>query len=511
VSRPGRTAPRSTEEIRIGGRSHLVMDDLMPREARDLMLAELFEVFADAGVTAFAIKGPALPGPAVGVLAEQRDLALKALAERLPGPGRYLQEVYPGVQNQPISPLSARRVALVPRRCAAVRVAQLWATTDGTLAYGMDYGTVVEFWEPSRDDPDVMLAPLVNAASEVVHRDYLTPAAITIDGSEWPSVALFDRTFLTDVEFPVDAVYTWVDGADPDWRERFQRARAEADGVDYHPEAHAAHRYASRDELRYSMRSLEMYAPWIRHVYLVTDRQVPTWLVDSHPRLTVVDHRDIYFDPNVLPIFNSSAIITQLHHIEGLSEHYLYLNDDVFFGADVTPQTFWFGSGIAKVFPGKVTRPFGRAQYSDGPHINISRNIRTLMETRFGLSISTAIRHTPYPQLRSVNAEIEERFPEIINGTAARRFRHHGDIALDQLFHYYAQAIGRAVPSTILYDYVNVGSASAVVRLRRLLAARDRSVFCLNDAPEPGEEPIPIEEVTAFLQNYFPIKSSFER
>ncbi len=49
------------------------------------------------------------------------------------------------------------------------------------------------------------------------------------------------------------------------------------------------------------------------------------------------------------------------------------------------------------------------------------------------------------------------------------------------------------------------------MRLRRLLAARDREVFCLNDAPEPGEDPIPDSEVEAFLAAYFPMKSGFER
>ena len=34
-------------------------------------------------------------------------------------------------------------------------------------------------------------------------------------------------------------------------------------------------RYASRDELRYSLRSLHAFAPWVRHVYLVTADQVP--------------------------------------------------------------------------------------------------------------------------------------------------------------------------------------------------------------------------------------------
>ena len=32
------------------------------------------------------------------------------------------------------------------------------------------------------------------------------------------------------------------------------------------------------DQLRFSLRSIEQYAPWIRHVFIVTNGQVPDWL-----------------------------------------------------------------------------------------------------------------------------------------------------------------------------------------------------------------------------------------
>src|SRR5690606_7251858 len=87
--------------------------------------------------------------------------------------------------------------------------------------------------------------------------------------------------------FPVDAVYTWVDGRDHAWLRR----RADARHEPYHPESANSSRYADRDELRYSLRSLHANAPWIRHIYLVTDAQRPSWLDPDAPGLTVVDHR----------------------------------------------------------------------------------------------------------------------------------------------------------------------------------------------------------------------------
>lgn len=500
----------SATTVRIKGRTHLLMDGLKPREARTQTLRQVLDSLSAANVRGFLVKGGSFPGPTVGVLGESRDLALRALGEHLQLPNVYFQEVDADGKGQLVQPVSAAAFASIPDNVMAIRIAQLWSSVGRSLIYGMQYGTIVEFWMPDAERDDHVVSPRRNAAAELVQRSLLTPAELELDGEAWPSVDLFARSMVDEVTFPVDAVYTWVDGADPAWRERFERARAEAEGVEYHPQATSDNRYLSRDELRYSLRSLDYYAPWIRHIYLVTDRQVPKWLDASSERVTVVDHRDIYSDCSLLPVFNSSAIITQLHHIDDLSEHYLYLNDDMFFGRDVRPDFFFHGSGIAKVFPSKQARPFGPAHPAEEPHLNISKNIRSALEETVGRSLSLAIRHTPYPQIKSVNAEIEERFGDVVRETAGHRFRHHEDIALDQLFHYYAQATGRAVASSISYDYVNVGIRESVSRLRWLLNTRSRSVFCLNDAPEPDMDPMPFDQVERFLDSYYPLSSSFE-
>jgi Stealth protein CR2, conserved region 2/Stealth protein CR1, conserved region 1/Stealth protein CR3, conserved region 3/Stealth protein CR4, conserved region 4 len=486
----------------------LDIEDLMPRTARARLLDAVFEALDTAGIRAFAVRGASFPGPTVGVFGSDRAAALRALGERLTGPATVLQELYPNVQDQPARPLTPRRLSDLPTECAAIRIAVLHSSTDGALHYGLDYGTVIEFWADSAD-PDWVQAPRPNAAAQLIHRELLEPASIDVDGVPRPSAAVFDTTFLDDVDFPVDAVYTWVDDTDPAWRRRLAEATAGAEGSS-HPEARSASRFRNRDELRYSLRSLEMYAPWIRRIWLVTDQQRPDWLMDTG-RVTVVDHREIFTDPSVLPVFNSNAIISQLHHIDGLAEHYLYINDDVFFGRDVRPEQFWFGSGVAKVFPGDRIRPFGPVQATDLPPVAFTKNIRELLGGNLGRSVSAAIWHTPYPQMRSVNAELEARFPDTVRVTADRRFRTNCDVPLDQLFHYYARATGRAVPAHLDYDYVDAGSAATGYRLRRLLAARDRDAFCLNDVTAGPDGGIPDEAIAAFLRSYFPVPAAFEK
>ena len=139
----------------------------------------------------------------------------------------------------------------------------------------------------------------------------------------------------------IDLVYTWVDGNDPKWQARKNDALRAAGKVP--PAATAANRFDDNDELKYSLRSAEKFAPWINHIYIVTDGQRPAWLKDN-PRLTVVDHKDI-IPKKCLPLFNSNAIEMFFGFIPGLSEHFLYANDDFFFNRPVKPDFFFDKKG----------------------------------------------------------------------------------------------------------------------------------------------------------------------
>lgn len=373
---------------------------------------------------------------------------------------------------------------------------------------GLGHGCDLEFW---RTDPHGRaIAPRENRAARVLDKESSRLVVSERDGRTVRLPAAFDQTFIDDVTFPIDAVYTWVDGDDPAWRARRAPFAQTSAGAEHHAEATHEARFRSRDELRYSLRSLDDFAPWIRRIFLVTDQQVPSWLRTDHERITVIDHRDIFPDDGRLPVFNSNAIIGRLHRIEGLSEHFLFFNDDVMLARPVHPQQFFLGSGIALVSPSNNRRPFIVPAVTHEPHINLTANIRALMFRATARTASRAIKHTPHPLLRSVLAEQEEIFAEEYEATSRSRFRHHNDIVADQLHHYYAQATGRAVPGSLRYTYINVLDDSFISPMEDLLRRRDRDAMCINDAPVPGSQPMPPEAVATFLQTYFPAPSQFE-
>jgi hypothetical protein len=312
-----------------------------------------------------------------------------------------------------------------------------------------------------------------------------------------------------EITFPIDVVYTWVDGADPAW----QRRRAEITGATYHAEAASAARFINRDELRYSLRSLHLNAPWIRNIYIVTDDQVPSWLDSTRQNVRVVSHKEIFSDPAVLPVFNSHAIESQLHHIPGLAEHFIYFNDDMFIGRPLAPQAFFLANGLSKFFLSQGRVPMGPVSVDDTPVDVALKNNRRLIQQRFGVTITQVFQHVPYPLRRSVLAEIENEFPVEYATTMAARFRGLQDLStVSNLHHYYAFHTARALPGSVKYGYIQLAVPDLAQRLARVLTRRDWDAFCLNDAYSTEAEMAAQHAVLQpFLDAYFPVPSPYEK
>lgn len=505
--------------VTVEGRTRvaLVRDGLTPLAAREWNLQAVCSALRAADVDHFAVRGLSDIRSAVGVSAEHREAAVAALR----GVGAWAP-AYLVADGAPEGTAALTESGRAGRRAAGADVLRVFCYQAGRGAgevYGPEYGCEVEMWQP---EGDRLVAPRRNRCCESLPRSAAgavfapgrvftrlapahSPARARTSPAPVRSRAEFVAPLPEDVRFPVDAVYTWVDGEDPEWRRR----RADAAQTTYHPESANDARYASHDELRYSLRSLHLFAPWLRHIYLVTDRQVPEWLNTDDPRLTVVDHREIFADPSVLPTFNSHAIESQLHHIDGLSEHFLYFNDDVFLGRPLVPQQFFLGNGTTCFFPSKALLPSGTPEEDDVPVSAAGKNNRMLLASRFGSSIAQKMKHTPSALRRSVLYEIEREFADSHRRTAANRFRSLDDIAIaNSLHHYYAFHTGRAVPGRIRYDYVDTSSPDMRWRLQRILGTRAYDTFCLNDTV--SADAAIRWTLGPFLESYFPLAGPFE-
>jgi glycosyltransferase involved in cell wall biosynthesis len=446
----------------------------------------------------------------VAVHAVHREAVFKALAER------YATEaVYAAVLNEGQKTVATVLAGLVAPYAdtpsSGVRVYQNAVSHSRILRLGAVYGCTVSFWDHDPEDETHLMAPTRTLIGDRVPSSAMYRSTMTLGGRPYPTIHAFGQVLHGDIAFPVDAVYTWVNGADVSWLER-KNAVLAAMGIETEDAATSAARFRDRDELRYSLRSIDMYAPWIRNIYIVTDQQIPHWLDLSHPRVRVVDHTEIFGTRGALPTYNSHAIESQLHHIEGLAEHFLYFNDDVFVGRTLRPDTFFHGNGQAKHFMSPTSVPMAPPSYEDEFNISAAKNNRALIEQSFGQTLVHSFLHAPHPLRRSVLADIEENYQQAVAVTAGSRLRSHSDVSVaSSLHHYFGFHTLRSVPGSISCGFVNVGLSEHKPRLNRLLTTRPYDVFCLNDyhdgdVPEDEQDAI----LAAFLPSYFPVPSQFE-
>lgn len=337
------------------------------------------------------------------------------------------------------------------------------------------------------------------------------PTNVNIRGTLLPSFRDFSAITPDHVPFPVDAVYLWVDGEDLRWQARRDTRLQAHQGYAQPKEAVSPSRFRQHDELRYSLRSLDLYAPWIRHVWLVTDQQVPDWLLTDHPRLTVVDHTDI-LPSTGLPTFNSHALSANLHRIEGLAEHFLYMNDDVFFGRPVDPSYWWSADGTALVHYTQSRSPGLSVQDVTVP-VQARRNATNLASPLSGIWQHRNLQHGPHPIIRSVMAEAWTRWPEELAKTTNHAFRNPADIEpvwLHNSLGAHAHLVSEG--PTVTYRYVLMDEDSAPDILKETLGQRDRDVFCLNDAHADDRlsDSDRAARYRSFLNAYYPWPSQFE-
>ena len=367
----------------------------------------------------------------------------------------------------------------------------------------------VECWRIGRKS---VTCPRANAFTrEQFDRADLEPATVDVFDRRWPTLAGMFEAHTNDVGFEIDVVFSWVDGTDPAWRAeraRWLTGAVVGDGDD------ADARIRQIDELRFALRSVHSHVPWVRRIFIATDSRLPDWLIANHPKVTVVRAADHFTDQSALPTFNSHAVESQLHHIDGLAEHFLYGNDDMFFGRPVAPSMFFTSAGVSRFVESGVRIGGGAVGTRRSGHENAARNNRRLLAERFGYVITRHLAHSPAPLRRSVLAELEAEFAPEFAATQASRFRSATDISVtNSLYHYYALLTGRAVPhESARARYVDTTTHAGLRQLAKLATRRDAHFFCLNDGSEPEvDEADRTAAVAGFLAGYFPDKAPWER
>ena len=295
--------------------------------------------------------------------------------------------------------------------------------------------------------------------------------------------------------FKVDAVITWVDGSDPAHKEKRDHYLTHAE-TPLHDNGTNPHRWVCSDELNFCVRSIANHAPWVRRIWIVTDSQIPD-LTGLSPeflaKISIVDHREIFagFEA-ALPTFNSLSIETMLWRIPGLSEHFLYFNDDVFLTAPVTVADFFAEN--SPVLRGKWTDHSAMAESStsrdDASLLNHFNQINAAGMIGYTADHVFESAHVVHPMQVSVMAELFDTYRQEFTRNAAFRFRCTEQFLPQSLHNHACLASGNAaILDTRDYLHVAVGAMNqwSVDDVHNYLGGAERheiKFLCVNDLPE---------------------------
>lgn len=320
-------------------------------------------------------------------------------------------------------------------------------------------------------------------------------------------------------DFPIDIVYTWVNGTDPKWvrKKGFLESKQRIRVV----RSTEKSRYIDIGELMYSLRGVEKYLPWYNQIYIVTDNQIPEWINLNHPKLHFINHSTIIPEKH-LPTFNSNNIEFHLNRIPNLAEHFIYLNDDVFIGKPCKPSTFFTKEGLPYI-PVSI---YNWSEFAEETNTIANRkSLRNDMGSyqyrltsfhsydvfteKFNKTVNYRTVHGYMPFTKSLIDFMWEAFPQELETLETHNFRDYTDVNIPSMSILVGCGLGMAEPNFEPNTTSFLALDSYFPQKIETYSSKYFNSFCLNSGEKTSNH---IRRTAVeFLQKYMPEKSSFEK
>lgn len=327
----------------------------------------------------------------------------------------------------------------------------------------------------------------------------------------------------------IDIVIPWVDPSDPVWQNEKKKYQKNVT-VD---EDIREIRFRDWDNLQYVFRSIDKFAPWINRVHFVTFGHIPKWMNTNCPKLHIVHHED-FIPKEYLPLFSSHVIELNMNKIPGLSEKFIYFNDDIFLIRPVKATDFFVAglpcdSNIPNLIVPVLTN-FSPIVFNTVAYINKHFNkrqslkahpikwfnfkygpvglIRGLLFAPWSNYTGFFNHHLAVSYLKSTLEEVWQAEPEIMHKTCTHRFRNNNDVN-QYIFRFWQLASCKFHPSNLHGKYFKISNDNR--KLIRFIRKRKGRMVCINDDEFTGDFEKIKREINSELEKLFPEKSNFEK
>lgn len=329
-------------------------------------------------------------------------------------------------------------------------------------------------------------------------------------------------------DYPIDFVVLYFDGNDPEWQVECAKYYKEEKGIDM-----SVARMRDWGNLHYWFRCVEKFAPWVRQIHLVTYGHLPTWLNTNAPKLNIVKHAD-FIPAQYLPTFSTFPNTLNTNRIDGLAEHFVLFDDDMFIGKPCKPTRF-FKNGkpvdFAQLTPINPVLPFGHyiincfalmhKRYDFVKTIThnfskwfsvkygISANVKNLFLLPFANNVGLKNTHVAIPFLKASYKKMWDEEFETLDSCSKNRFRSYTDI-LQWVVRYEQILSGNFVPHGIQDSCNDIISDQRAEQIADYIVQQKYKLFCINDSNDIVDFEKTKATINAAFAKLVPEKSSFE-
>ncbi|HFI0346424.1 TPA: Stealth CR1 domain-containing protein [Streptococcus suis] len=333
----------------------------------------------------------------------------------------------------------------------------------------------------------------------------------------------------------IDIVITWVDGSDPSWLEKQKKFKSKNLSNESVNDA----RYRDWGTLKYVLRSIEKNVPWVNKIFLATDNQVPKWF-KKQEKLKIVDHSE-FIPEQFLPTFSSHVIECFLHRIPGLSEKFIYFNDDTIVLRE-SKQTDFFINGLPVDFASlhihAVKKSLMIHQIANNSvsiinehfEINevlkkernkwfnirygIKKNLKTLLFSFTPRFPGIEQPHMPQAYLKSTFYDVWDKEADVLIETATHKFRDKNDVN-QWLFRNWQITSGKFQPVSprkrgLMIDFEKNDELFELEKCEKALLKKSYLMICINDGDSIKNHDLIVPKVSDALEREFPKKASWE-
>ena len=298
---------------------------------------------------------------------------------------------------------------------------------------------------------------------------------------------------VTAIVHAIDYVFPYVDSSDQEWIELYQKTTGNS-------MEKKANRFRYYGTLQYHLRGIEKYMPFIRKVHLIlqSESQIPEWLNTNS--VNIIFHRD-FIPEKHLPTFNSCTIESFLYNIKGVSEHFIYANDD-FFPVNPMSPTEFYREGT----PQFITK----AAYGSSMYRKQCRNSYCMALKEFGFVCSEEFRkpsHISTPMLKRCVLHIGKVYGEAIDKTITTM---RSDKNINQyVYSMYQKGLTRGGDKNIEYLYMDF--SDGVLNISKAITGNKYKMVCVNDAKAGTSYEKIIKKITEAFDSKLNGKSRFEK